>query len=206
MNAPASTAPAGGDAQEWQSALLRLLDDPYVFAAAGARRHPDWAADVLAVLRRENADPREWAGLDWDRDGEERAAAGPSFPFRAGLTPDGLRAALHPLEHAAAVDLLASLTQEWTFEPAPLYGRAPAEREAVREDARTLLRRFGPGGAASYWTTSRLARTTTAPDFLRARLEGGGTPLTDYAEEVGLIVTAPPETGEVGVFWSFNAT
>ncbi|MER5729652.1 hypothetical protein ABT084_15145 [Streptomyces sp. NPDC002138] len=224
MNAPAGPAASPDDgARAWEGAALRLLDDPYVFAAAGPRLHPDWAEDVLAVLRREGGDPRGWRALDWDRDGEERAATGPSFPFLPGLTAAALHAGLHPLDGAAAVDLLASFTQEWTFETAPLYGRTPEALEAVRADARTLLRRFdGPGAeagdaaggeagaeagdeVATYWTTSPLARTTTTPDFLKDRLAGGGARFTDYAEELGLIVVAPSPVDEVGVFWSFNA-
>ncbi|MFD7032000.1 hypothetical protein ACFWAR_28625 [Streptomyces sp. NPDC059917] len=194
----------GGPAAAWEGAALRLLDDPYVFASVGPRLRPDWAEDVLAVLRREQADPRGWIGLDWDRDGEERAAAGPSFPFRADLAAAALPATLYPLERAAATDLLASFTQEWTFETAPLYGRTAAALEAVREDARTLLRRFDGGGAGSpaYWTTSPSARTSAHPDFLRERLTGGGARWTDYLEELGLVVVT---AAEVGVFWSFNA-
>ncbi|MET3983956.1 hypothetical protein [Streptomyces sp. PvR034] len=209
MNAPASTSSSTDDgARAWEGAALRLLDDPYVFASVGPRLHPDWAEDVLAVLRREHADPRGWIGLDWDRDGEERAAAGPSFPFRADLTAAALPATLYPLERAAATDLLASFTQEWTFETTPLYGRPAAALEAVREDARTLLRRFegdgvGSGaGSPAYWTTSPLARTDAGPDFLRERLAGGGARWTDYLEELGLVVVT---AAEVGVFWSFNA-
>ncbi|MFI5983917.1 hypothetical protein ACIBEA_23905 [Streptomyces sp. NPDC051555] len=203
MNAPGSTA-----ADAWEGAALRLLDDPYVFASVGPRLRPDWAEDVLAVLRREHADPRGWTGLDWDRDGEERAAAGPSFPFRADLTAAALPATLYPLERAAATDLLASFTQEWTFATAPLHGRPAAALEAVREDARTLLRRFDGGGAGAegtspaYWTTSPSARTSATPDFLRERLAGGGARWTDYLEELGLVVVS---AAEVGVFWSFNA-
>lgn len=162
MNAPVPVPGAAADSEShtWETALLRLLDDPYVFASTGPRQHPgaDWAEDVLAVLRRENADPRGWAGLDWDRDGEERAAVGPSFPFRADLTAAGLRAGLYPVDRASATDLLASFTQEWTFEVTPLYARTPAELEAVREDARTLLRRYEGAEAGdtgtTYWTTS----------------------------------------------------
>ncbi|MDJ0385515.1 hypothetical protein [Streptomyces sp. G-G2] len=199
--APDERAPDDG-AHAWETAALRLLDDPYVFAAAGPRTHADWAEDALAVLRRESADPRGWTVLDWDRDGEERAAGDPSFPFLPGLTATALHTGLHPLDAPAAADLLASFTQEWTFETAPLHRRPAAELEAVREDARTLLRRFGAGAETTYWTTSALARPTTAPDFLQGPLSGGGARFTDYAEELGLIVAAP---AEVGVFWSFNA-
>ncbi|MFE9933955.1 hypothetical protein [Streptomyces sp. NPDC005533] len=184
------------EAATWEAALLRLLEDVFTFARSGPRSHEDWAEDVLAVMERSVADPRGWSALDPETFVEGREAGFPSHPFRA-LTAEDLRAGLRPITAGAAVDLLASLAQEWFFEGFPVRSRE--DRDAVLADARTLLDRFGPD--AAFWTSSDLARDCDAPDFLARDLEGGH-PFTDYMMDLGLIAVS---ADEVGVFWSFNA-
>ncbi|MCP3818376.1 hypothetical protein NLX86_09680 [Streptomyces sp. A3M-1-3] len=184
------------DGSAWEAAALRLLDDVYTFAMTGPRQHEDWADDVLAVMNRTVTDPRGWIGLEWESDRENRAAIRPSYPFLQ-LTAGAIHEGVHPIEPHGAVTLLASLTQEWTFETSPLRSRQ--NKEELLEDARILLLRFGAD--ARFWTTSDLARTSTNPDFLQGDLEGG-TRFTDHVQELGLIAVS---ADEVGVFWSFNA-
>ncbi|MFD6226462.1 hypothetical protein ACFWFZ_06235 [Streptomyces sp. NPDC060232] len=184
------------DAATWDRALLRLLEDVYTFARCGPRLHEDWAQDVCAVMERSVADPRGWSVLEWEMDEEGRRTYRPSYPFRAmsaGDIHDGLR----PITAAAAVELLASLAQEWFFEGNPV--RLREDRDMVLADARTVLDRFGP--EAAFWTSSDLARTCDAPDFLAQDLKSG-RPFTDYMMDLGLIAVS---ADEVGVFWSFNA-
>ncbi|WP_037881802.1 hypothetical protein [Streptomyces sp. NRRL S-378] len=188
--------PRSTDAATWEAALLRLLEDVYTFARCGPRLHEDWAEDVCAVMERSVADPRGWSGREWEMDEEGRRAYRPSYPFRA-LAAEGLRAGLRPITPGAAVELLASLAQEWFFESNPV--RLREDRDMVLADARTLLDRFGPD--AAFWTSSDLARTCDAPDFLARELEGGHI-FTDYMMDLGLVVVS---ADEVGVFWSFNA-
>ncbi|MFG2481822.1 hypothetical protein ACGFSI_03560 [Streptomyces virginiae] len=54
---------------------------------------------------------------------------------------------------------------------------------------------------AAFWTSSDLARSFDAPDFLARDLEGG-RPFTDHMMDLGLIAVS---ADEVGVFWSFHA-
>ncbi|WP_371639798.1 hypothetical protein [Streptomyces virginiae] len=180
----------------WDAALVRLLDDVYTFAWSGPRLHEDWADDVRAVMQRSVADPRGWSVLEWQIDRAGRESGYPFHPFRV-LTAEGLHAGLRPITAGAAVELLASLAQEWFFEGSPVRSRE--DRDAVLADARTLLDRFGPD--AAFRTSSDLARTCDAPDFLARDLEGGH-PFTDFMMDLGLIAVS---ADEVGVFWSFNA-
>ncbi|WP_079191465.1 hypothetical protein [Streptomyces sp. CB00455] len=184
------------EAAPWDAALLRLLEDVFTFARSGPRSHEDWAEDVRAVMERSVADPRGWSALDPETFKEGREVGFPSYPFRATAAED-LRAGLRPITAGAAVELLASLAQEWFFEGSPVRSRE--DRDAVLADARTLLDRFGPD--AAFWTSSDLARGSDAPDFLARDLEGGH-PFTDYMMDLGLIAVS---ADEVGVFWSFNA-
>ncbi|MEE1726652.1 hypothetical protein C0R01_13465 [Streptomyces albidoflavus] len=211
MRPPAAPAPAHppGPGPEpepaWNVALRRLLGDPYVFVATGPRRHEEWARDVLAVLRREVADPRGRPGLDADRIGPGRDAV-PAYPF-APPPAERFPAYLRPLERAAAVGALAVMSEEWQFEPAPVRSRP--DREAVLADARTLLDRYGPD--AEYWTNAVAAGSGPAPDFVAAGLRGTAsyTFLTgayvnglDLCDDLGLIAVS---ADEVGVFWSVGA-
>ncbi|MEU9165405.1 hypothetical protein AB0D29_34650 [Streptomyces sp. NPDC048424] len=184
------------DSSTWEAALLRLLEDVFTFARSGPRLHEDWAEDVRAVMERSVADPRGWYAQDSETFKEGWEAGYPSYPFRAPTAED-LRAGLRPITAGAAVELLASLAQEWFFEGSPVRSRE--DKDAVLADARTLLDRFGPD--AAFWTSSDLARTSDAPDFLARDLEGGH-PFTDYMMDLGLIAVS---ADEVGVFWSFNA-
>ncbi|GHA97103.1 MULTISPECIES: hypothetical protein [Streptomyces] len=184
------------DRSTWDAALLRLLEDVFVFARSGPRLHGDWAEDVLAVMERSVADPRGWFALDSETFQEGWEAGCPGYPFRVTAAQD-LRAGLRPITAGAAVELLASLSQEWFFEGSPVRSRE--DRDAVLADARTVLDRFGP--EAAFWTSSGLARTCDAPDFLAGDLEGGH-PFTGYMMDLGLIAVS---ADEVGVFWSFNA-
>ncbi|WP_330261045.1 hypothetical protein [Streptomyces sp. NBC_00539] len=184
------------DGNVGEAALVRLLDDVYTFAMAGPRLHEDWTQDVLAVLERRVTDPRGWRVMEWQCDRAVRVAGHPSYPFGTLVAQD-IRAGVHPITEGAAVELLASLTQEWSFEAYPLRSRA--DRDDVLTDARTVLARFGPG--AGYWSSSDLARTSTSPDFLVGRLEGGRS-FTEHVMDVGLIAVS---SDEVGVFWSFDA-
>ncbi|MCA6090899.1 hypothetical protein LE181_01720 [Streptomyces sp. SCA3-4] len=183
------------DSNTWEAALVRLLEDVYTFARSGPRLHEDWAEDVLAVMERSVDDPRGWPALEWQTDQEGRETVRPSYPFRA-MTAADLRARVHPITAGAAVELLASLTQEWFFEGFPVRSRA--DRDVVLADARIVLHRFGPD--AVFWSSSDLARTSDAPDFLAGDLEGGH-PVTDHLMDLGLIAVS---ADEVGVFWSFN--
>ncbi|MEV6580531.1 hypothetical protein AB0M92_20460 [Streptomyces sp. NPDC051582] len=184
------------DSTTWEAALVRLLDDVYTFAMTGPRRHEDWSEDVLAVMERTVADPRGWRVMEWQVDREGREAGRPSHPFLA-LTAEEVREGLSPVASAAAAELLASLAQEWFFEPAPVRSRA--DRDEVLADAGTVLARFGPD--ATFWSSSEEARTSASPDFLARDLEGG-RPFTDHMMALGLVAVSPDE---VGVFWSFNA-
>lgn len=184
------------EAATWDAALLRLLEDVFTFARSGPRRREDWAEDVRAVMERSAADPRGWSARDPETFKEGREAGFPSCPFRA-VTAGELRAGLRPVTAGAAVELLASLAQEWFFEGSPLRNRE--DRDRVLADARTVLDRFGPD--AAFWTSSDLARSSDAPDFLARDLEGGH-PFTDHMMDLGLIAVS---ADEVGVFWSFNA-
>ncbi|MGW6982668.1 hypothetical protein ACWGE1_25065 [Streptomyces sp. NPDC054932] len=181
------------DRTNWEAALLRLLEDVYTLAGSGPRLHGDWAEDALAVMERSVADPRGWSAREWQSEGQGGEAV---HPFR-GTTAEGLRAGVRPITAGAAVELLASLAQEWFFEGSPVRFRE--DRDRVLEDARTLLDRFGPD--AAFWTSSLLARTCDAPDFLARDLEGGHV-FTYYMMDLGLIAVS---ADEVGVFWSFNA-
>ncbi|MFD9518859.1 hypothetical protein [Streptomyces sp. NPDC059979] len=184
------------NAATWEAALLRLLEEVYTFARSGPRLHEDWAEDVRAVMERSVADPRGWSVLETHTHRVGRESGYPFYPFRA-LTAEDLRAGLRPITAGAAVELLASLAQEWFFEGSPVRFRE--DRGMVLADARTLLDRFGPD--AAFRTSSDLARTCDAPDFLARDLEGGH-PFTDYMMDLGLIAVS---ADEVGVFWSFNA-
>ncbi|MDX6761712.1 hypothetical protein SIN09_20405 [Streptomyces sp. F8] len=180
----------------WEAALLRLLEDVYTFAWSGPRLHEDWAEDACAVMERSVADPRGWAVMEWQMDKVGRESGHPFHPFLA-LTAEELRAGLRPITAGAAVELLASLAQEWFFEDNPV--RLREDRDEVLADARIVLDRFGPD--AAFWTSSRLARTSDAPDFLAQDLRSGH-PFTDYMMDLGLVAVS---ADEVGVFWSFNA-
>ncbi|MFG2341683.1 hypothetical protein [Streptomyces yangpuensis] len=184
------------DAATWEAALLRLLEDVYTFARCGPRLHEDWAEDVRAVMERSVADPRGWSVMEWQIDKAVRESGYPFHPFHA-LTAEDLRAGLKSITAGAAVELLASLAQEWFFESNPV--RLREDRDMVLADARIVLDRFGPD--AAFWTSSDLARTCDAPDFLARDLEGGH-PFTGYMMDLGLIAVS---ADEVGVFWSFNA-
>ncbi|MFZ3499158.1 hypothetical protein ACODT5_39115 [Streptomyces sp. 5.8] len=184
------------DSNIWEAALLRLLEDVHTFARSGPRLHEDWAEDVLAVMERSVADPRGWSVRESETWKVGWEAGHPSYPFHA-LTAENLRAGVRPITAGAAVELLASLTQEWFFEGSPVRSRE--DRDTVLADARTLLDRFGPD--AVFWSSSDLARTCDAPDFLARDLEGGH-PFTGYMMDLGLIAVS---ADEVGVFWSFNA-
>ncbi len=183
-------------AATWEAALLRLLEDVYTFVWSGPRLHKDWAEDVRAVMERSVADPRGWSVLEWQIDKVGRESGYPFHPFRA-LNAEDLRSGLRPITAGAAVELLASFAQEWWFEGSPVRFRE--DRGMVLADARTVLDRFGPD--AAFWTSSLLARTCDAPDFLARDLEGGH-PFTDLMMDLGLIAVS---ADEVGVFWSFNA-
>ncbi|MFM9372797.1 hypothetical protein [Streptomyces sp. Da 82-17] len=189
----------------WNAALLRLLDDTYVFAATGPRRHEDWAHDVLAVLHRTVTDPRGWARLDWDRHNDARDIV-PAYPFDP---PDAaeLPGRLHPLDTEAAVAALAVMKEGWGSASTPVRSRPT--RDALLADARTLLDRYGP--TARCLTNARAAATDRAPDFLAAGLQGTAsrTFLTgeylnglDLFDDLGLVVVGDEE---VGVFWSIGA-
>ncbi|MGC0334287.1 hypothetical protein RKD23_007277 [Streptomyces sp. SAI-170] len=189
----------------WNASALRLLDDVYVFAATGSRRHEDWAHDVLAVMHRTVPDPRGWIRLDPDRRNTARHSV-PAYPFAppaAAQFPDHL----HPLEPRAAVAALAVMTEEWQTEPAPVRSRP--DRDAVLADVRTLLDRYGP--TARYWTNASAAAADPAQDFVAAGLQGTRSHgfLTseylnglDFFGDLGLIAV---NDEEVGVFWSFAA-
>ncbi|MER5778185.1 hypothetical protein ABT144_28605 [Streptomyces sp. NPDC002039] len=184
------------DGHAWEAALVRLLEDVYTFARCGARLHEDWAEDVLAVMERAVPDPRGWSALEWQMDEEARRTVRPAYPFRA-LTAGDVHSGLRPITQGAAAGLLASFAQEWWFEGSPVRFRE--DRNMVLADARTVLDRFGPD--AVFWTSSDLARTSDAPDFLARDLEGGHQ-FTDLMMDLGLIAVS---ANEVGVFWSFNA-
>ncbi|MFJ9551493.1 hypothetical protein [Streptomyces erythrochromogenes] len=184
------------DAATWEAALIRLLEEVYTFAWSGPRLHEDWAEDICAVMERSVADPRGWAVLETHTHKVGRESGYPSYPFHA-LTAEELRAGLRPITAGAAIELLASLAQEWFFEDNPV--RLREDRDMVLADARTVLDRFGLD--AAFWTSSDLARTCDAPDFLARELEGG-RPFTGYMMDLGLIVVS---ADEAGVFWSFNA-
>jgi hypothetical protein len=189
----------------WNASALRLLDDVYVFAATGPRRHDDWAHDVLAVMHRAVPDPRGWIRLDPDRGNSARHSV-PAYPFvppPAGEFPG----CLHPLERRAAVAALAVMAEEWQAEHAPVRSRP--DRDAVLADARTLLDRYGP--TARYWTNAKAAASDPAPDFLAAGLQdtrSHGFVTSEYLDgldligDLGLIAV---NDEEVGVFWSFAA-
>ncbi|WKV72552.1 hypothetical protein AW27_014080 [Streptomyces sp. PCS3-D2] len=184
------------DGNTWDRALLRLLEDVYTFARCGPRLHEDWAEDALAVMERAVPDPRGWSTLEWEMDEEGRRTYRPSYPFRA-MSAEDIRNGVRPIRADAAVGLLASFAQEWWFEGSPIRFRE--DRDAVLLDARNALDRFGPD--ATFWTSSDLARTCDAPDFLARDLEGGH-PFTDLMMDLGLVAVS---ADEVGVFWSFNA-
>lgn len=184
------------DSSTWDDALVRLLEDVYTFAMTGPRLHEDWAQDVLAVMHRAVADPRGWRVLEWQIDKEGRENGHPSHPFLP-LTAEEVRARTHPVAPRAADELLASLAQEWFFEPSPVRSRA--NRDEVLADARTVLGRYGPH--AVFRTSSDLAKAADSPDFLAHELAGGRA-FTGYMMDLGLIAVS---ADEVGVFWSFNA-
>ncbi|MER5974590.1 hypothetical protein ABT112_33640 [Streptomyces sp. NPDC002055] len=189
----------------WNAAALRLLDDTYTFVATGPRRHEDWAHDVLAVLHRSVPDPRGWVRLDWDRTNDARCSV-PAYPFAppsAAEFPDRL----YPLEAEGAVAALAVMAEEWDCEPAPVRSRP--DRDALLDDARILLDRYGP--TARYWTNATAAASDPAPDFVEAGLRGTRShPFItvaylnglDLCEDLGLIAV---NGDEVGVFWSLGA-
>lgn len=189
----------------WNAAALRLLDDPYVFLAAGPRRHEDWAVDVLALMHREVPDPRGWLRIDGDRVNDARLAV-PAYPFDPPPAAE-FRDRLHELEPAGAVTALAVMAEEWGHEPRPVRDRP--DRDALLADARLLLDRFGPD--ARFWTNALAAASDPARDFVRAGLKGTRACRfitdayihgLDLFEELGLIAVSGDE---VGVFWSIGA-
>ncbi|MFC7922080.1 hypothetical protein [Streptomyces cinereoruber] len=184
------------DSTAWDTALERLLDEVYTFAWVGPRRHDDWALDVLAVMERSVTDPRGRLTLEWGVDREGRENIRPCYPFLPP-TAEQVRAWTHPVTADAAVELLASLTQEWFFEGRPV--RTRPDRDDVLADARTVLGRFGAD--AVFRTSSDLAGASDSPDFLARELAGGRS-FTDHVMDLGLIAVS---ADEVGVFWSFNA-
>ncbi|MFD5513738.1 hypothetical protein ACFWIB_39285 [Streptomyces sp. NPDC127051] len=107
-----------------------------------------------------------------------------------------MRARTHPVTPRAAGELLASLAQQWFFEPSPVRSRA--NRDEILADARTVLRRYGP--SAAFRTSSDLALTSDSPDFLARELVDGRA-FTGYMMDLGLIAVS---ADEVGVFWSFS--
>ncbi|MGW1772109.1 hypothetical protein [Streptomyces sp. NPDC002104] len=134
------------DSTTWEAALVRLVDDVYTFARSGLRLDEDGAEDVLAVMERSVADPRGCSALEWQC-GQGGAGDRPSLlpvpcDDRGGLPRRG------PPDHGgAAVELLASLTQEWFFEGSPVRSRE--DRDTVPADARTVLGRFGPDAVSA---------------------------------------------------------
>lgn len=175
----------------WEEASLRLLDDVYAFAATGPRAHSDWRDDVLAVMNHEVDDPRGWNVLDWETDKEERATAGPSFPFRPPAR-ELLEERLFPVTPATAERLLVTMTYDW--------GPVPQDEEAAADayaDARTLLSRYGD--QISCYSNITRARATPSPDLTDG--VDGWVSLTQYDGDFGFVVVSPEE---VGVFWSFN--
>ncbi|GHA92265.1 hypothetical protein ACIQRS_21785 [Streptomyces termitum] len=188
----------------WNAAALRLLDDTYVFAATGPRRHEEWAYDVHALLHRAVDDPRGWLRLDPDRSNDARHTL-PSYPFEPP-DPADLAALLHPLEPAAAAGALAVMAEEWQAEPAPV--RTRPDRAALLADARTLLGRYGPG--VRCWTNARAAAGNPSADLLAAGLRGTSSHrfLTtaylrglDLGDELGVVAVGDDE---VGVFWAIE--
>ncbi|MFJ1798186.1 hypothetical protein [Streptomyces sp. NPDC088180] len=184
------------DNTAWDAPLERLLDDVYAFARTGPREHDDWGRDVLNIMDRSVTDPRGRQALERQIDRAGRENIRPAYPFLP-LTAEQVRRWTFPVTAGAAAELLASLTQEWFFEPRPV--RARADRDDVLADACSVLSRFGAD--ADFRTSSDLARTCASPDFLAGELVGGH-PFTDHVMDLGLLAVS---TDEVGVFWSFNA-
>ncbi|WP_236244118.1 hypothetical protein [Streptomyces sp. CC210A] len=173
----------------WEAAVVRLLDDVYVFAATGPRTDCSWQEDALAVMRREVQDPRGWAVLDGDEDSEERIEHGPSYPFLP-LPSDALATRLHPITPGCAEELLMLMGYEWM---------RPSEEEPpqARSDARTVLSRYGD--RISCYTNVTAARTTASPDLSEGVT--GWAPLTESVGDFGVVAVSATE---IGVFWSFN--
>ncbi|MFI0982415.1 hypothetical protein ACH4SP_36085 [Streptomyces sp. NPDC021093] len=181
--------------QAWESAALRLFDDKYSLVAAGPRTHDDWRIDALAVMGRETTDPRGWAVLDWDFEGDSRRIeVGASFPF---VLPTSARLAetLYEITGASAAELLVAMTDDW-FKAEDIPGFAERKGELLA-DAETLLSRFEPAG--TYYTTARNAEATSKPDFFTEVT--GGVNLTMLLMDLGLVAVSD---SEIGVFWSFN--
>jgi hypothetical protein len=141
-------------------------------------------------MRREVDDPRGWRTLDWDRESEERAAAGcAAFPFLP-LSADALAQKLSPVDLESATRLLGIATYEW--------GRvAPWDTATdALADARTVLSRFG--SEVLFFSNITAARLSASPDLTTG--VGGWTSLTEYVGDAGFVAVTPQE---VCVFWSF---
>ncbi|MDX3315122.1 hypothetical protein ACWGH3_18800 [Streptomyces sp. NPDC054884] len=176
---------------DWETAVLRLLEDLYTFVATGPRTHSGWQSDVLAVMNREVGDPRAWNTLDWDEDrDEEEAADGPSYPFLP-LSREVLTERLHLITSETAVQLLAAMTYDW----GPV--ESDGDEAQVLADARTLLGRYGD--APTCYSNITDGRMSSSPDLSKGVT--GWTPLTRYDGDFGFVVVS---SEEIGVFWSFN--
>ncbi len=143
-------------------------------------------------MNHEVDDPRGWNVLDWETDKEERATAGPSFPFRPP-SREHLEERLFPVTPATAERLLVTMTYDWG--PAPQdededagrgsgrVCRCPDLVEPVREHMAT----------ATSPVRARLRRLISPAESTAA--------VTQYDGDFGFVVVSPEE---VGVFWSFN--
>ncbi|MGY1528444.1 hypothetical protein ACW69C_32570 [Streptomyces sp. MN3] len=175
----------------WEDAVVRLLDDVYVFAATGPRTTAGWQSDALAVMNREVDDPRGWVTLDWDKENEERTTGRTCHPF-VPLSEEELKSRIYPVTAETAARLLVEMTYEWG--PA---GTEERTRVAVA-DAGTVLDRYR--NESSYYCNVSEARDNSSPDLTRGIT--GWNPLTDFIGDFGVVVVSPEE---VGVFWSFDA-
>ncbi|MFD7342364.1 hypothetical protein ACFV98_41370 [Streptomyces violascens] len=182
--------------EAWAAALCALFEDEYVFVAVGPRGGGAWEEDALAVMGREVADPRGWAGQDWDEDSTERTSSRPGFPFTPGSAEEIARK-LRDIDAGTAVRLLVALADDWCrITKVPGFSGNP---EGLLTQARDALSRFGPH--FSCYTNVAEARVPKSPRRMVDESGPGWTPLTEYTADYGLVVVSG---SEVGVFWSFN--
>lgn len=177
------------DRSHWEAAALELFEDVYVLVATGPRRHPDWRDDLIAVMRREVVDPRDWLRLEWETARRKK----PPYPFTE-VAISTMDEGLLRIDRPAATQLLvAMMADACDVTSIPDF---PSRRDALLGQAKVLLSRYGPDSVL--WSNiSRLERNDNPDVFAGV---AGAYPFTDYTMDFGLVAVSDEE---IGVFWNF---
>lgn len=180
------------DQASWEAAVRHLYGDAYPYDATGARRHENWALDVLSLMARA-PDPRSWTGLDDAAHAPEREASS-TYPFVAH-PPEYLARRLQEIDRESAENLLLALTDDGCTLSS--LSRFAETEEELRAMARTILARYGES-ATFHTNVNKPGRGSGMLDFTSSGW--AYSPLSMYSEDYGLIVVSDTE---VGMFWNF---